>query len=71
MDVHICIIGRNKEIWLEEGEEKQEFKQDLGEEVVALEWWDLDNPTNEFIGYEEVRPIEGNDFWYEEDDLWA
>ena len=66
-----------------EGEKEEEaFKQDLAEEIIALEWWDPVNPTDDSIWHEEeklVEPIEGDDLWYrddtdeeeEGDDLWA
>ena len=67
----MCIIGRTKDLWLKAGEEEEEeFKQDLAKEIIALEWWDPTNPTDDSICYEEekmVKTIKGDDLWYIDD----
>ena len=66
-------------MWVEGGEENEEFEEDQAEGVITLEWQDLANPTNASIWYKEERiakPIKEDDLWYrddinEENDLWA
>ena len=60
----VCIINVVDEIWIEGGEEEQQFEQDITDGIVAIEWWNLMNIADDSIWYEEEREIPT------EDDLW-
>ena len=50
-------------MWLKEREEEVEFDEDLAEGILALEWWDPNNPSNDSIWYEEEKLINKDDLW--------
>ena len=59
----ICIIGREEEAWIEDGDEELDFEQDLAEEVVTIEWWDPTNASDDSMWYEEENPVSDNNIW--------
>ena len=61
----MCIIWGIEDLWLEGGDEEEEFEQDIAEEIIALELWDPANPDDDSIWYKEEKIVDPN----EENDL--